>query len=555
MNSLFGTINLQKTNNPSVIEQERFENDTLSLEISRNHVFNYDADNYFFNSTDNCLMAIMGYFTNIDEIRKQFKIDSVEDLKVMYSLYKLEGHKFLDKLDGVFLILHFDFNNSEFKVFQSKFGMNLPFYYFKENNKLYFGTSLKKLLPHKASRAFNTTAALNFIYYEQVIPNEITLVEGINKLVPRHILEFNMNDGSLNKRKYVSPRQKVTKDKAKQILINTLEDSLRNISQNLTKDIAMTHTGGWDSNIMLYFFRKFTKSNINTATISGGEKIDEVAVVKTIQKTFYDNISHYTATVQPDISCFPHLVWIYEGYVFQEGMFLRYELSKLLHNNGIRTIFLGAAADQMLFPPDALKRFTRNLPENKIITFLKNIKKSFTGKQQASNTISRKSLNRTFKNNDFDNAQVDMLLKMHEIVLNYNDITGLFPYLNKKTSEASIALGKINKEKKYYKQKVRETLGEEIASYLAKSHSVVDTKNIFNVNRDFLIQQFTEHKEFILNFINKETYQKIALHPDDNHLLVMHCIYLVIFNKLFISQQYDDKFSNPKLTLTFQDLN
>lgn len=555
MNSVLGIVDLSKTNGQIVSQHDFFNNGKLSLEISRNHVFKYSSDNYFYNPTDNCLIAILGYFTNINEIKSELGINESQDVKSLYSIYEKFGAGVLDKLDGIFLILFFDFNKLKFNVLQSSLGMNLPFYYFMEGNKLYFSTSLKMILPYKSSRIFNKHAAQDFIFYEMIIPNESTLIEGINKFIPKQILDFNLGNGSLNIINHIGKENKIIKDTAKKILIQTIEKPLLNISKNLIDGIALTHTSGWDSNFMLYFLNKLHSTNIRAVTICGGQNYDEVTTVREILSRFYENIHLYTSDVTTNVMHFPHIVWLYEGYVFQEGIFLRYELSKLLSKNKIDTIFLGATADQMLYPPTKLKRLARNLKENSLITHIKTIYRYFSHKNRLpTKAVPRKSLQRTSINRNYDNIQIDMLLKMHEIPLNSYNISGLYPFLNKETFEASTILGKMNKRKKYYIKQVRAILGDEIAGYLAKSHKTVDTLNIFNVNRDYLIQKYIQHKDFILSFIDIKTYKRILKFPDDNHLLIMHCIYLIVFNILFISKEFDNKFKNNVINLTFNDL-
>lgn len=550
MDFITGIIDYSRNQKAAEVSSTSFGNGIFQLETSRNHVFNYDSENLFFDDEKNTLISTIGYFTNLDAIRKKYKLKDKEDIKVLSKLFNSLNHNVLQELDGVFLILFYQIQEKKIQIFQSSFGMGLPFYYFFEDGKLVFGTSLKKILIYKKRRAFNAVAARDFIFYAALIPNEQTLIDGISKLVPNYILEFDLDKQEINKIQYDSFTQRINFKKAKQELLQKIEKSLIDVSANLSHNAAITHTGGWDTNLMLYYLRKHNSDKkINTVTISGGDIYDEIKDVKRIQKTYYSNLALHSSKVEPEINNLINLVWIYEGYIFQEGMFLRHELATLLNNKGLKTIILGATADQILYQPTKLRNLKRDLKENRIISFIKRV----AGKKRDPERVIRKTLERSMPNKDYYLIDVEMLLKMHGIMLNHYDVTALFPYLSKPVAAAGKALKKINKNKRFYKQRIREKLGSDFTSNFVKSHSLVDTKKIFKLNKIILMELFRHYKEIILEFIDVKTYNRILSHPGINYMLIIHCIYLCLFHELFVTGKYDDVFSELDLNISLND--
>ena len=58
--------------------------------------------------------------------------------------------------------------------------------------------------------------------------------------------------------------------------------------------------------------------------------------------------THTALTDKDTLSTLPDLVWRLEGAVYEVGNFLQYELNRTLAENGVKRIFCGECADQVL---------------------------------------------------------------------------------------------------------------------------------------------------------------------------------------------------------------
>lgn len=142
--------------------------------------------------------------------------------------------------------------------------------------------------------------------------------------------------------------EKISLNTAKLNLIKSIENNLIRLFKHITVErLALTLGSEYDSNFILFSLRKLTLNKIEAISV-GGIKINEIPQTKLIVDT-YKNIVHNTKIIdRTAIDSFPDIVWRIEGYVFERGLFLQYELGKILNEININTVFLGECADQLL---------------------------------------------------------------------------------------------------------------------------------------------------------------------------------------------------------------
>ncbi len=498
----------------------------------------------YYDNKDGIFCSILGYIINLDEICSKYSINTETDVKTVEKLYFKKGLSFFHELDGIYMIFLFDEQDEKGYIYQSSYGMSLPIYYYLNYEKFIFSTRLKSVLSHVGKKELNISAARDFMHYISVIPNSKTLVKNVYKLIPGKYLIIDYKKKSISAKNILIKKSNVSKRYAKLNLISSLDNNLRALFESLnSKRIAVTHTSGWDTNLLLYLLNKISDHTITTITIDGGEETNEVPMVREIQK-YYLNLKSLTGSVKSNINSLVNIVWIYEGYIFQEGMFLRYELSKQLINENINTLFVGACGDQILSPANRMRRIAKYNPDIKY--FIEFLLRRHCSKER----IFRKRIKKTSKPLTID-MDKDMLLKMHVIMLNYHGVQGLYPFINKNTAQISKKLGRLNNKKMYYKKKIREILSPEIIKYMYKSSNVVDTKNLLSVENRILLKIL--NSKLVSELLNKSQITKIINKPEEYHLLILQIIYLYLFNELFISGRYNIGYNEHYINLEIDD--
>jgi len=545
-NYILGSINWKSNSETIKRTTKEFSNNILNVSVNRAIRNSRGKDYQYFDEKSGIYCTVLGSIYNLEEIKLKYSLNSITDVKFIIELYTKKGLTYFNELDGVFMIFLFDQNSGIAYLYQPFHGMDLPIYYLSNDEKIVFSTSLKSILRYCNKRDFNIEAAKDFLHFHEMVPQRQTLIQDIFKVLPGKYLKIVLKNRKITQESIQQKSEKISLDYAKNNLINTIESSFRNVFNLVDKkNYAITHTKGWDSNLMLYFANKITKDTIQTITINGGGEVNEVPFTKNIKK-HYPNFKSITSDVNNDlVSQLVNIVWIYEGYLFQEGTFLRYELAKTLKNNNIKTLIIGAPADQILFPPKGLRKVIRDYPY--IRYFLEFVLRRHTSKEHTF----RKKISKTVKHLKFD-FDTDVILKMHGIMLNNSKVAIIYPFMNQQTEHISGKLGWKNYKKRFYKQKVKEILPEDVVNNISKSKNCVDTKNFMQI--DYQLLNEILNSNICTKIITKSQRNRLIKNPKEHHLIILQLIYFYLFNELIISGKYDQLFDKSFLNLRIEEI-
>lgn len=545
-NQLFGSINWTNNSSPYENSINKFRNKSVDISINKIKVFDYNQQYYSYNADKKIFCTVLGCVNNLTDIKSQYNINFKDIESFIIHIYCQKGISEFSKLDGVFLVFLFDETIDKGYIYQPFYGMDLPIYYHLSKDKFTFSTNLKNLILSTGERNFNVSAAKDALHTGNLVPTKNTLIQNIFKVLPGTYLEVDRKRKKEQIFKLKRSWKPVTIKNAKENLTESIHNNFNRIYNSLSvKDVAITHTKGWDTNLLLYYTSLITTDSIKAVTINGGDSVNEVPFVKEIQKE-YRNIVSLIGEVKSDFDQLINLVWVYEGYLFQEGFFLRYELAKILQNESINSVVVGACGDQLLFPPKGFRKIIRDYPD--IRYFLE----FFLRRHNSKERLFRKQMPRTYRHLRFF-LEVDWLLKMHSIVLNHHGIQAIYPYLNRKTEWYSRRLGYRNYKKKYYKSQVKQILPERIVQHISKSKNVVDSKALFQIERELLQKLLSSN--IVLSILNKREIREISKSPEAYVLLVLQLLSLFLFNELFISGKFDSDFDKEKLNVSLDDLN
>jgi len=550
MTRVFGIIKYHHKKKESAIQANCFDNGVLYLKVERMHNFTFDKTPFFYNFKTDVLCMVLGYITNIQEIKRKYDVPHANDNEAIEHIYTLHNFEVLSEMDGIFLILIFDGKSGLVYITQSEMGYNLPFYYTNSESEFAFSTSIKPILKHiPMNRELNIPAVNDMLYCRTLIPSDDTLIKNINKLMPLRTLVINCNRRHMEvKSLLLKKKAHISKTIAKDRLLDSINDNMRRISDQLEcGKIAATLTAGWDTNLIFYFLKKMNCEMLSLITIDGGGISSELLAVKNILKN-YTSCNHIVSSIDEDIvQSFPDIVWRVEGYSFDEGFFLRYKLSKELRNRQNSTVFLGSSADQLMFT--AVKKIRLKLRPLREI-YYRMIQGNW--REEAIRKTFRRKTHNVARSIFSSNLLLDCNMKLHEIILNSFSIQGVFPFVNRETAYLLKSLGIANTDKKIYKQKVKELLGPEITNNIKKSGNVVDIEQVFKNNKALLTSVMK--KDFINIILSEKQIRSINKRPEFFSSLIMQLVYLYLFNELFITKKYDAFFDQSNFNSTLPSM-
>ncbi|GAK53752.1 asparagine synthase family [Candidatus Moduliflexus flocculans] len=559
-NLLYGRISWNASVNSSI--QHQWTNSWYGLTAQRISVFDSDGEAFWHHAETGVTCAMVGYLSNIDDLRTRHGIESSDDVAIVGHLYLANGIDGLTECEGVFLIAVCDDRTRIAYLAQSEYGASLPMYYASDASGVSFSSSLKHLFKQTSlPRALNEHALKEWLHFEHVIPNASTLWEGVKKLEPRTYLAIDCEKRTVSVKSHDFPTISVSISVAKQELLSSVIANIQGIARHLRQhEFATTLTAGWDTNVMLFTLRRLTDAPITAITIDGGNAHNELPATREILQ-HYTQVRHLSSTIQPDIiDALPNMVWMLEGAVFENGFSLRYELGSLFAQHDVHAVFVGACADQIMYPQTIFKRIARRIPDvwlkEAMISGSQRLKDVILKPERWEERALRHQLSQlsssVYSQHVTYHVDMEFLLKMHGLLFNGFGTQPLFPFLSRRTAACARVLGMANRKKRLYKAQIRATLPPAITQYFLKSGAVVDTRGLVAANQTLLLR--TLHTPFLRSLLPESARQIIERQPVTYYKLLLQCAYLFLCYELFISGRFDDQFERSQINLSFKQV-
>ncbi len=559
MNYLLGKFDWKlREDNKSLTLESRFRDAGFDFEAARMSYSRYDRSSLFYNSESGILCSVLGYLSNIGEIAKRISMDNSTDTEIVEALYRSSGLKLLNELEGHYVIVIYDSSERRCLVLQPEHGSFLPVYYATTGEGITFSTSLKLLLKKsKVSRNIDVSAAHRFLFRRYLIPDESTLIKGVEKLVPQRYLLINGKERTVSAPPFIAEGQRISAGEAEENWIDYISNNMAEVNSTLTDSPpAVSLSGGFDSNLILHLLQRITDKPLVAATVNGGEGFNEVPRVKSILKN-YDGVELHTADMSEEaIDNLPDIVWRYESYLFEGGIFLRYRICNLLRNTGKKTALFGAGANEII-TQERNSVFFRKI-DNTRSALINYLKRGLPGRIYYSLLTGRKTpydlLTRQFMGSARRvkyNSTFDLLLKMHDILLNSFGLQGIYPFVNRQTISAALALRNRNLHKELHNRKVREMLGREKADKIEMSDIVSDTAGLFRFKKNVLMRVLDSNTA--LELLTPAQISTLKEDPVTYHIFMLQLVYIHLFTRLITSGDFDDYFNAPGLDIKLED--
>ncbi len=564
MNLLSVILDWHSSQSDLIVQEEYFSYGPISLHVQRTNIGDKQLKNFVFNKEQGILCGVIGYISNIADLRKKLiGGGNRDDVELLAELYLKEGESSFSLIEGFFTVFIWDFTRQKGYIFQDENGFQTPLLYISTQGKSLFCNSLRILLKSgEFPRKLNLQAARDFLYSRVIIPNESTLIEGVCKLLPGQIIIIDWKAKSMKVQTIRRNEIRFSSDDAKKNLIASIEEETKKLSALAgTSDIGTALSSGFDTNLILFFLNKQYFKKIVAVTI-GGKKVNEISSASCCAAT-YEKVRHVAAVVEDSrLLDFPDIVWRSEGSIFESGLFLANELGKVLQKETISVVFLGDGADQQLNPfrltegavKSLIKQFKHRLkqkiiPLRKFWRLLKH-KKIYVSKYP----LAIHKLKKPMQLFVYDTKK-DYILKKCGVILNSYGIQPLYPFLSRKTLALAKSLSPGEcRRKKFYRKEVKKILASTVSQYLRKIGGATDIEYLCQ-DKKSLFEELL-HKDLIKTILpmlddkqKKEMLEDIPSYTES----LAHLLYIYLFNELFISGKYDSLFNNTGINLTLGD--
>jgi len=182
----------------------------------------------------------------------QFYIDNEPEFCL--HLYEEHGEKFVEKLNGSFVIVVMDIKNQKLLIANDRYGLR-PLYYTRVGDKLLFASEVKAILKDETfKKEINDEAVAEFFTFGQLLGVK-TFFKGIEILPPASILVWENGDMSIKqywKFKYDENIREYSEEYYVEELIKLFKQAVkRRMKGNGKIGIGLSLSGGMDSRAVL----------------------------------------------------------------------------------------------------------------------------------------------------------------------------------------------------------------------------------------------------------------------------------------------------------------
>lgn len=290
------------------------------------------------------------------------------DTEVIVHLYEQEGLGFVSKLRGMFALALWDTRKRRLVIARDRVGEK-PLYFYKDLQRFIFASEVKSILecdgiPRRVnSKALHDYCALGYV------PAPLTMFDGIEKLLPGHLLV--VERGEISIKPYWDISFEKTEDRPEREWIELLRDKLLECVQaQLVSDVPLGAflSGGIDSSTIVAAMAQNTGRQVNTYSIgfeNGDRFYDELPYARVMAKAYGTN--HHEIIVRPDVcQLLPRLIWHMDEPVADSAMITTYLVASLARQS-VTVILSGVGGDELFggyrrYLGDSVGRYYHRFP-------------------------------------------------------------------------------------------------------------------------------------------------------------------------------------------------
>ena len=252
---------------------------------------------------------------NFKELRDELKekghsFRTRSDTEVIIHLYEEEGVDCVRRLRGMFAFAIWDSRAERLFLARDRIGMK-PLVYYHANNRLVFASEIKALLETDISREVDAKSVDAYLSYGYT-PSPRTILKGIHKLPPAHILTCDRN--GIKTRRYwqlnFSKKERWDEMESQERIMSILRESIR---IRLMSDVPLGAflSGGLDSSAVVALMGELSSKPVQTFSVGFREEdFDELKYARVVADRV--GTDHHELIIKPDsLDILPKLVWHY----------------------------------------------------------------------------------------------------------------------------------------------------------------------------------------------------------------------------------------------------
>ncbi|MCK5292013.1 MAG: asparagine synthase (glutamine-hydrolyzing) [Thermoplasmata archaeon] len=271
------------------------------------------GDQPIYNEDRSICVIDNGEIYNFQELRKELekkghRFYTQSDTEVIVHCYEEYGLKAFSKFNGIFAIALWDANKKELILARDRNGVKPLHYTSVNDNEFLFASEVKAILQHTDVPKKLNLEAFHFFVNLRYIPRELTMFEGIHRLLPGQYAVINkkgLKTGFFSKYKFVLQR------KSEDFFVKSLRKHLKQaVKLQMVSDvpIGIYLSGGLDSSAIVAFASEQSDETVRTFCMGFGEDTDEIEDANFVADHF--KTDHRNLIVKTDLlKEYPKMIW------------------------------------------------------------------------------------------------------------------------------------------------------------------------------------------------------------------------------------------------------
>jgi asparagine synthase (glutamine-hydrolysing) len=288
--------------------QGHFTSSQISLGSARLRILDLEGgDQPLFSPDRDVVVVFNGEIFNHLELRSEleregFKFETRCDAEVILNAFLRWGNACFSRLRGMFAIAIWVQSERRLILARDRMGIK-PLYYCLQDGEIYFGSELKCIFAHPAVRRRICFSGLNCFLSLNYVPGPFTLVEGITKLMPGHLLEWRAGRCSVSS--YLPPAAVSPPPRSVEDACDELDGLLaQSVKEQLVSDVpvGVWLSGGLDSSTILHYATNAYPKRLRTFSITfQGYSFDESRYIKEVSRHFGTDHSEFDLNPSVDL--------------------------------------------------------------------------------------------------------------------------------------------------------------------------------------------------------------------------------------------------------------
>jgi asparagine synthase (glutamine-hydrolysing) len=260
-----------------------------------------------------------GEIYNFQELRsgletRGHRFRTRSDTEVLVHLYEEEGERLVERLRGMFAFALWDRTKRRLLLARDRLGIK-PLYYYRDSEKLLFGSEIKSILQHPGiDRVIDAEALESYLAFGMV-PGERSIFRNIRKLEPAHVLMVQAGRLDAPPRRYwqlrLEPDDHISAEEWQQAVRAKVDEAVRS---HLIADVPLGAflSGGLDSSAVVACSAGASAGPLQTFSIGfAEEEFSELPYAREVARRF--GTYHTEEVVTPDaVSLLDDLTYYYD---------------------------------------------------------------------------------------------------------------------------------------------------------------------------------------------------------------------------------------------------